>query len=149
EQTGYYLDTSWISIIEGYNPNFLVQAKDGYYDSIIFWLDKIPHVSAWPSGGVPDHLVYGSNIRTLDFVFLADSAWSIGWMKDADEGAHGYDIVNTDVHAIFYASGPAFRSGYIHPRFSNTDIYPLIAHLLELEPAETDGDLDNVRSMLR
>ncbi len=146
-----YLDTSWVSVIQGHNPNYLVQARDGFYDSILFYLDKIPHVSAWPSGGVPDRLVYGSNLRTLDFVFVADSAWSTGWMEEADvdsHGAHGYDNSNTDMHAIFYASGPAFKSGFRHPRFSNTDIYSLIAHLLGLHPVETDGDLSNVQSML-
>ncbi|MCK4748191.1 MAG: alkaline phosphatase family protein [Bacteroidales bacterium] len=146
-----HLDTSWIAIIEGYNPNYLVRAREGFYDSILYHLDKIPHVSGWPSGGVPDRLVYGSNLRTLDFVFLADSAWSIGWMEEANvhfRGGHGYDNANTDMHAIFYAVGPAFKSAHTHPRFRNTDIYPLIAHLLHLQPAETDGDFGNVRSML-
>jgi len=147
-----HLDTSWVAIIEGYNPNYLVKAQEGYYDSILYYLDKIPHVSGWPSGGVPERLVYGSNIRTLDFVFLADSAWSTGWMKKASEythGGHGFDNANTDMHAIFYASGPAFKSGYTQPRFSNTDIYSLIAHILGLVPVETDGDLDNISSMLK
>ncbi|HEC43839.1 MAG TPA: alkaline phosphatase family protein [Bacteroides sp.] len=147
-----YIDTSWVSMMIGYNPNFLASANAGYYDSIISQLDMIPHVSAWPSEGVPDRLNYGSNIRTLDFVFVADSSWSVGWRQGPSEhasGGHGYDIANTDVHAIFYARGPAFKPGYSHPRFSNTDIYSLIAHLLDLTPEPTDGDLDNVRSMLR
>ena len=99
-----------------------------------------------------NNLVYGDNPRTLDFVFLADSAWSLGWNEEANlntRGAHGYDIRNTDMHAIFYASGPAFRKNSSHPSFQNTDIYPLIAYILGLQPAQTDGKLDNVRSMLR
>ncbi len=72
-------------------------------------------------------------------------------MEKADEdsfGAHGYDNANTDMHAIFYASGPSFKEGYLQPRFPNTDIYPLIARLLGLKPADTDGDLNQVRDML-
>jgi alkaline phosphatase D len=147
-----FIDTAWVSIVQGSNPNYLVQAREGYYDSILIRLDRIPHVGAWPSGTVPERLVYGSNDRTLDFVFVADSAWSVGWWEEAyaySRGAHGYDNRNTDMHAIFFASGPAFRSGYKHPSFSNTDIYSLVAHLLGLQAAETDGNLSNVRSMLR
>ncbi len=146
-----YLDTTWVDIIIGYNPNYLVQAREGYYDSINNSLDLIPHVNAWPSNDVPERFVYGSNPRTMDFVFLADSAWSIGWKKKASKslGGHGFDNANTDMHGIFYASGPAFKPNYQHSRFSNTNLYPLIAHLLELDPAETDGDLNNVRSMLK
>jgi alkaline phosphatase D len=146
-----YLDTSWVELIIGYNPNYLVKAKEGFYDSILLNLDKIPHTSGWPSGLVPERLVYGKHVRTLDFVFLADSAWSIGWNAEASEhsrGAHGYDNANTDMHAIFYASGPAFKQGYIHPGFGNTCLYPLISELLDLEPALTDGNLTNVSSML-
>jgi hypothetical protein len=62
---------------------------------------------------------------------------------------HGYDNINTDMHAIFYASGPDFKSGFVHPPFMNTDIYSIFAHLLDLQPAVTDGSLENVRSMLR
>jgi alkaline phosphatase D len=147
-----YIDTSWVSVVQGSNPNYLVQAREGYYDSILIQLDRIPHVGAWPSGTVPERLVYGSHDRTLDFVIVADSAWSVGWMGKAysnSRGAHGYDNRNTDMHAIFFASGPAFRSGYKHPPFSNTDIYSLVAHLLGFQAADTDGKLSNVREMLR
>ncbi len=147
-----HLDSSWVDIIIGYNPNYLVQAREGYYDSIETKLEKIPHVSAWPSKNVPERFVYGNNPRTLDFVFLADSAWSIGWMREANphsRGAHGFDNANTDMHGIFYARGPKFKNGYSQSRFSNTDLYSIIAELLNLDPADTDGDLDNVWSMLR
>lgn len=147
-----YLDPSWIEIIQGYNPNFLIRAAEGFYDSIRFHLEMIPHASGWPSAQVPGRLVYGKNPRTLDFVIVADSAWSIGWMEAAGPnsfGGHGYDNANTDMHAIFYARGPAFKSAYVHPRFSNIHIYSLIAYLLDLYPAETDGDLSHVRAMLK
>ncbi len=64
-----------------------------------------------------------------------------------EKGAHGYD--NKDKHAIFYAYGPAFKSNYISPPFMNVDIYPLIANILGLQPAKTDGDIENVKGMLK
>jgi len=53
------------------------------------------------------------------------------------------------MHAIFYATGPAFKNGYLHPGFDNIDIYPLIARILDLEPAKVDGDIENVKGLLR
>ena len=147
-----YLDTAWVERIIGYNPNYLVMAAEGAYDSILSRLPLLPHVSGWPSGGVPERLVYGGNPRTLDFVFVADSSWSIGWREGPNpnpRGAHGYDKANTDMHAIFYAEGPAFRTAYIHPRFPNTDIYSLIASIMTLEPVPTDGDLSELLPMLK
>ncbi len=147
-----YLKPGWIDVIQGYNPNYVVMAADGFYDSILTQLDKIPHVSGWISDSLPQRLAYGSNPRTLDFVFLADSAWSVGWQENADTstyGAHGYDNMNRDMHTIFYAAGPDFKAGYSQPSFQNIHIYPLLAHILELVPADTDGDLEQVKSMLR
>lgn len=147
-----YFDSSWVDIIIGYNPNYVVRAAGEFYDSILSRLGKIPRVTGWPSEQVPERLVFGKNPRTLDFVLLADSAWSVGWNELPDKesyGAHGYDNANRDMHAIFYAAGPAFKSGYLQPSFSNTDIYSIIADILDIEPAETDGSLEDVRDMLR
>jgi len=46
-------------------------------------------------------------------------------------------------------NGPAFKKNYIAPMFNNVDIYPLITHILNLQPAEVDGSLDNVKGMLK
>jgi len=66
-----------------------------------------------------------------------------------EEGAHGYDNRNTDMHAIFYAMGPAFKIDYSAPSFPNVDLYSLMAYILGLDPAKTDGNLDDVRGMLK
>jgi alkaline phosphatase D len=53
------------------------------------------------------------------------------------------------MHGIFYASGPSFKEGFVQPSFENVNIYELLAHLLKIRPAKTDGDLANVKGMLR
>jgi alkaline phosphatase D len=52
------------------------------------------------------------------------------------------------MHAIFYAAGPAFKKDYVHPTIENVNLYILFAHILGLNPAETDGSFDNVKQML-
>jgi alkaline phosphatase D len=83
-------------------------------------------------------------------VVVADSSWSVVPGRDdrVGRGAHGFDNANTDMHAIFYACGPAFRKGHVAPTFENVDIYPLICLILDLEPAEMDGDVRHVENML-
>jgi alkaline phosphatase D len=53
------------------------------------------------------------------------------------------------MHAIFYAKGPAFKTGYKHPTFENINIYPLICHILNIKPAVVDGKIDHVKGMLK
>ena len=146
-----HLTMDWIEEMQGYNPNYNIKVKDGYYDSVFNELKKIEHIAFWKSDMVPERLHYGKSDRTLDLVVVADSSWSL--VPSADKkvgfGAHGYDNKNKDMFAIFYAYGPAFKENYISPSFNNVDIYPLIAHILNLQPAIIDGSLDNVKGLLK
>ena len=44
--------------------------------------------------------------------------------------------------------GPAFKRGLRVPEFDNVDVYPLLAHLLDIAPQASDGRFDDVRAML-
>ena len=108
-------------------------------------------MQSWKKGEVPLRYNYGNNPRVGDFILLADSSWSISFRESNSSytgGTHGYDNQNTDMHAIFYAYGPAFRKNYVHPGFGNIDIYPLICEILDIEPAPVDGKLEHVIELL-
>jgi alkaline phosphatase D len=145
------IKSEWIAEIQGYNPNFNIKAKESFLDSLYLNLVNVEGITTWKTGELPARLSYGTNPRTMDLVVVADSSWSV--VKSADKnvgkGAHGFDNDNKDMHTIFYAYGPAFKSAYISPTFNNIDIYPLICKILELEPAPVDGKLENVQQMLK
>jgi len=145
-----HVDEEWITEVQGYNPNYTLQVKDGYLDEAYESLEQVEHIQVWKHGEVPEKLHYGHNPRTLDLIIVADSAWSVRWEegKFYSKGTHGYDNDNTDMHAIFYAMGPAFRQNHVHPTFNNIDLYPLIANILNLNPAPVDGVLCNTEGML-
>ncbi|MCU0370165.1 MAG: ectonucleotide pyrophosphatase/phosphodiesterase, partial [Bacteroidales bacterium] len=145
-----YIQSQWFEEIEGYSPNLTFKVKEEFRDTAWKALSSIPYATAWKNGEMPDSLHYGTNPRTLDFIFVADSAWqySLTDKVHGSAGAHGYNPYNTDMHAIFYAKGPAFKKGYIHPIFENTNIYPLICYILGIEPAPVDGSVRNVEGML-
>ncbi len=147
-----FIPESWPVKIEGGNPNFNLYAEGAWIDSAYLSLRKTKHLRVWKPSEVPGYLNYGSHYRTGNIIVVADSAWSVTLKKPGKPftgGTHGYDFRNTDVHAIFYASGPAFKENYIHPSFQNIHIYPLLAHLLGISPAQTDGEFSQVETMLK
>jgi len=154
ERTEYledYLKESWIADLQGYNPNFNILAAEGCLDSIYNALLIGEHFSVWKAGEVPERLNYSTHPRCTDIIVCADSAWRLKPRRDNRRGSlgdHGYDNRNTDMYAIFYAMGPAFKKGYIQPVFNNVDLYPLMVHILGLVPAEVDGDFQDVAGML-
>ncbi len=146
-----YVPESWPVRIEGGNPNYNLYADASWTDSAYGALKKAPELEVWHPGEVPGYLNYGTNPRDGNLIVVADSAWSITLKHPGNAfsgGTHGYDIRNTDIHAIFYAAGPAFKHGYVQPSFQNIHIYALLAHLLGIKPAQTDGDLQHIISML-
>jgi len=146
-----FVDTAWISEIQGNNPVFTIKANPGFDDEIENALLKIPHLKIWRTGQLPERLHFGTNPRTLDFVVVADSSWSVdyGNNKGYNGGTHGFDNANTDMHAIFYATGPAFKNGFQYPKFPNTDLYPLMCEILKLNPSTTDGEINRVKGILK
>lgn len=140
----------WIASVVGGNPMYLVDAVEGYEDSLTLCLDRTEGITAWRREEVPEYLHYGTHPRIPDVVLVADSSWSVGTSSDPSGytgGAHGYDNRNTDMHHIFYAAGPGFKSGYVHPPFENVQVYGIIAHILGLDPAPTDGDISVVKDL--
>jgi predicted AlkP superfamily pyrophosphatase or phosphodiesterase len=115
-----------------------------------------PHLQVYRKGELPAHLHYNSGARVTPIVAIADDGWSIGTRselakmpRDHATGAHGYDGTLPSMGALFVAAGPAFRRGVTIAPFTNVHVYPLLAELLRLKPAKTDGSLDSVRVMLR
>ena len=106
---------------------------------------------------LPDHLHYKNNHFVADLVVIADLGYSIFDGKDVEKyskhfpmGNHGYDPYNMDMHGIFYAIGPDFKSGYTSGTLLNIDIYPLLAKLLGIYPNNNiDGKLERIEFLLK
>ncbi len=147
-----YLKEEWASSVIGGNPLYLIEPAEGFADSITNTLNAVEGVSAWQKEDIPERLHYGTSVRFPGIVVVADSLWSIGTNPDPSGysgGAHGYDNAFSDMNTIFYAEGPAFKENFTSTPFSNVEIYGIVTHILGLEPAATDGDLENVRHIFR
>lgn len=147
----HFVDTAMLEVIDGWNPNYNLKIKEGYYDTVLGQLSKVENIKAWESGALPVRFVYGNHIRCHDLVIVADSGWSVywSWAVGSESGAHGYDNENPDMHAIFYAKGPAFKEGLLSEPLHNIDVYPLIAKLLNIQSAEVDGKIERINHILK
>jgi len=147
-----YLKEEWTVSVIGGNPVYLIEPAEGCADSITIALTSVEGVSAWQKEDIPQHLHYGTSSRFPGIVVVADSLWSIGTNPDPSGysgGAHGYDNTFSDMNTIFFAEGPAFKENYSAEPFSNVEVYGIIAEILGLEPAATDGNLEHVRHIFR
>jgi predicted AlkP superfamily pyrophosphatase or phosphodiesterase len=114
-----------------------------------------PHMQCWRKSDVPARLHYGTNARIPALLCLADDGGNItshayengGGHYSA--GEHGYDNDDPKMRALFVARGPDFRQGLVVPEFDNVDVYPLLAHLLQIKPQPSDGNYAAVAGMLR
>jgi len=63
-------------------------------------------------------------------------------------GNHGYDNILPEMHPIFLAVGPAFRKNATKEVMNATDLYPLLCHLLGINPLPNNGSFDAVKDVL-
>lgn len=126
----------------------------GLEDSVLRALARAPRLTVYRRDELPAryHL---EGPRIPPVLAVADEGWTIV-RRTAEKpaprvarGNHGYDDAEASMRGIFVARGPEFRRGVRVPAFRNIHIQPLLAHLLRLQPAASDGDLDSVRALLR
>jgi predicted AlkP superfamily pyrophosphatase or phosphodiesterase len=106
---------------------------------------------------LPEYLHYKDNPFISEIVLIADLGYSLFDGRDIENyskrfplGNHGYDPSNLDMHGIFYAIGPDFKSGFRCGTLNNIDIYPLLAKLLRIFPNnKIDGKLERIEFLLK
>ncbi len=145
-----HIHDSLLVRIEGSNPVYNLEAKDGYLDLVYEKLSGIEHLHVWKADEIPEKLHYGTNPRTLDINIVGEEGWSVFTEKPSgySAGTHGYMPQNHSMHAIFYAAGPSFLSDKEIDTFENVDLYNLVCFLLDLEPAKNDGAFERIEPML-
>jgi predicted AlkP superfamily pyrophosphatase or phosphodiesterase len=122
---------------------------DQAYGSLAGRLDR---ATVYRKGETPDRWHYDEGRRIPDLIVAADPGWMIrlrDWNPWSGGGMHGWDPQQPAMRGIFLAAGPRIRPGTRIPAFENVHIYPFVAHLLGLEPAEgIDGSLEVLNGTL-
>ena len=125
----------------------------GLEDSVYRGLQRAPHLVVYRRAELPARFHLEGSPRVAPIVAIAEEGWTIAQRTTNGQpaislGNHGYDDTLSSMRAIFIAHGPAFRRGVRVPPFRNIHVYPLLAEMLGLTPAPTDGSLDSVRAVL-
>jgi predicted AlkP superfamily pyrophosphatase or phosphodiesterase len=110
----------------------------------------------WRREELPERWQYGANPRVPPIVCQMHEGWDALFPAklakrpaQATRGSHGFDPALPSMRALFVARGPSFTPGTRLPAFDNVDVYPLLAHLLGVEPAPNDGDIAPLLPALR
>ncbi|XP_028858742.1 ectonucleotide pyrophosphatase/phosphodiesterase family member 5 [Denticeps clupeoides] len=133
------------------SPVVGILPKEGYFDEVYSsLLDANPNMMVYKKEDVPEHFHYKHNIRIMPILLEAKEGWSIVKNRSGDFmlGNHGYDSSLTSMHPVFIARGPAFRKGYNKDSMRSVDLYPLMCHILGLQPLANNGSLANVQDLL-
>ncbi|WP_101925066.1 MULTISPECIES: ectonucleotide pyrophosphatase/phosphodiesterase [Luteimonas] len=109
----------------------------------------------WRKEAMPARWKFGTHPRVPPIVCQLHEGWdavpraSLATRPSHARGSHGYDPALPSMRAVFLAHGPAFRQGVELPGFDNVDVYPLLARLIGVTPAEHDGDAATLLPALR
>lgn len=104
---------------------------------------------------IPDRFRVKNSPRFPDLLMIPESGYLIssrGYAESRENyatgGSHGYDNLTQDMLGLFLVHGPDFTDGKVIDTIENVHIYELIAHLLRIESAGTDGSIDALKSTL-
>ena len=155
-----YTDMSQI-IQEGSGPYaFLYSKGKDIIEPAVEQLKKAEHISVYLKSDIPERFHFKYHHRIKDALIIADEGWyiqnqAISSSSTAGKyvptgGTHGYDNQLKSMHALFIAQGSAFKKGIVTEPFENVNIYPMIAHILGIDPSEKiDGNLNNIKHLLK
>lgn len=105
---------------------------------------------------MPDSLHYGTADDVMDRI--GDILLITDWPREfgtpgrkMKSGAHGFNPYTVkDMHATFYAWGPAFKNHLTIPAFQNVNVYPIVADILGLKyDFKIDGTQEVAKEILK
>ncbi len=151
------------SMIEDYDCKF---ADDGPYLQVMPNEDKIKDVynilkknennyRVYLKEEMPGYYHYNKHPYIYPIIVIADIGWSVStnrrssWLGRA-RANHGYDRNHIDMHGIFIANGPSFKSNYKTGTLWNIDLYPLLCKIFQIQPrSNVDGNIERIGFILK
>lgn len=90
----------------------------------------------------PYRMHYTKSNRIPELMLDMDLSWR-GIIKEDPKkdkrGSHGWDNLFPEMHAIFMAIGPAFKTKTVVEPFENVQLFNLFCTLLDVKPTENNG----------
>ncbi|CAG0892027.1 unnamed protein product [Darwinula stevensoni] len=121
---------------------------------------KTQPFSVYETVNSPPDWHYGPTPYMPPFYIVTDLGYAFSdawWLRVPEDerneeyGVHGYNNSFPEMQAYFIAHGPAFKKGYETPKgavVDSVDVYPLICHLLGIQPRPNNGTLEHSMEFL-
>ena len=111
-------------------------------------------VSVYRKHRIPKELHFQHNKRVAPILVVAKQGCIVGLYirRMRAKGLHGYIPQNDHkkyMYPFFMARGPSFKRGHVSKPFKTVDIYPLVSHLLGIQPAPNNGSFERIRDLLK
>ena len=143
-----------VDIID-WSPVAMIRPHEGKTDEIYNALkENEENYRVYLKDEMPERFHFSNHYRIPEIIMIADMSYSItnrDYFEDRGvvTGMHGFDNMEPEMFTFFAAKGPAFKINEIEGPAESINIYELISHLLQIEPAENDGSLDEVKKFLK
>lgn len=149
----YVNDTVFLKMYQQ-GPAAQMRPQEGKAAELKEALKDVRHMKVMLKEEIPEEKHYKNHRRVLPVFALAENGWQItanatrrlNWPFKGD---HGFDDDLLTMRPIFVARGPAFKTNETVEPIKNVDIYPLICHLLGIEPSPNNGSLERAMTLLR
>ena len=163
------IDTSRIinieKILNGFNYKFggiktlaMIEPQENHYDSVLTLLKRNEfHYTVYRKEQLPDYYHFRNDDNIFPIILSADLGWSLvndnqlsKMNKYGNKGNHGYDKDYINMHGIFLAKGPNFKTNYQTGTVWNIDINPLLCKIFNIYPnPKIDGKLERIEFLLK
>merc|ERR1719500_387356 len=112
-----------------------------------------PMLTVWERHEIPEKFHLKHNVRVPPLLLVATEPWQVArTMREVRlKGEHGYNNENMNMHPIFLAKGPQIANipKALFKPFNSVDIYPLMCHILGVQPAPNNGTLCEISDVLK
>lgn len=131
-----------------------LRALKGRGPQLVYQLQQVPHLQVWTPDTIPSRYHYSHSPRLADVMLLCDEGWTVSSRARVGQneevwGAAGYEPSYGSMQAFLLGVGDYFRSGYVEPTpQSFLHLYSLMARLLDVLPASSDGSWLKLCSLL-
>lgn len=114
-------------------------------------LSRVPNLTVYRKDQMPNSFHLAKSRRLPPIIVQADLGFNLNsrFLVYVNKGDHGYHNGEMDMKFIFRAFGPDFRRNYESRPFDSIHLYPLMCHLLGVQPAPHNGSAHVTQDLLR
>ncbi|ODM91101.1 Ectonucleotide pyrophosphatase/phosphodiesterase family member 6 [Orchesella cincta] len=156
-----YINPNDVLKIVDRGPHLTIATYENTLDKVYQSLKGQEGFDVYLREEIPEELHYRNSRLVQDILVVTHPDYYIRGLQSPNQlpvdnpdgihsgGAHGYINSMSDMRTIFFAKGPAFKKGSVHPPISLVDQYQIFAHLLNIPAQPNNGTWSKVSGMLK